>query len=288
MNFLFNFADGCCYDAQRRSKKAAELFGGFDKVFRFSKKQMDQSFCEKHKIITGRKRGAGLWIWKYYFALKLLDNSNFFGKQIPEESYVCYCDSDLYFIESIDLLINCLKKDTHNQSVMVFRGWNWYKASAQTKRDAFILCEADEKKYTQTSMRCGGFWIFKKDNTARVFFNEMMQYSLDPRIIVPPPNQPQYDVEQPLENQMGQPNYPNFLRHAEDEALITIVSKKHSLYPYRFPAITKEEEKQRVEDNLKNGGWRSQAEAYTMQQYPELVLGKSNYPKLLLYTQDTD
>lgn len=287
MKILFNYADGCCQEAQQRCKRSAELFGGFDKVYCFSRKHLDPQYCEQNKQILGRKRGAGLWVWKYHLALKILNNADKIGKRIPEGSYVCYCDSDLYFTLPIDSVIDCLSKD-FNKSVMVFRGWNWYEASTQTKRDAFILCKADEEKYTTTSMRCGGFWLFKKDNNARDFFDTISKYSLDPRIIIPPPNQPQYNVEDPFENQMGKPNYPKFLRHAEDEALITIVAKKYGLYPYRFPAITKEEETKRVSDNLRNGGWNSSAAAYTTKQYPELVSNMSNYPQVLIYSQDTN
>lgn len=283
---MFNYADGCCYKSQQRSKKAAELFGDFEKVFACSRRNLDERFCKQNASIINRKRGGGLWIWKYHLAIKFLSNDNNLGNQIPENSYVCYCDSDLYFFESINQAINCMKKS--NESVMIFRSWNWYESSSQTKRDAFILCGADEEKYVKTAGRVGGFWIFKKDDFSRNFFGEMAKYSVDQRIIVPPPNQPQYNVVDPLDNQMGKPNYPKFLRHSEDEALISIMAKKYSLYPYRFPVITKQEEDARVAENLKSGGWCSGPEAYTRLQYPELIPNKSDYSKFVSYSQDTD
>ena len=283
---MFNYADGCCYETQKKSKESAELFGGFDKVFCFGKQHLDPQYLLENAVILNHRQGAGLWIWKYPLALRLLDNEDAFGKQVPENSYLCYCDSDILFTGPLDLAIDCLKRDTHNQSVMVFRSWNWHASSTQTKRDAFILCEADSPQYTETAGRVGGFWIFKKDDFSRAFFNTLYKYSIVPQIIIPPPRQPQYNIDDPLDNQMGKQNYPGFLRHSEDECLISIVAKKYDLYPYRFPAISKEGEIARVEDNLKNGGWCAPASAFTTKQYPELCPNKSNYPSFILHSSD--
>lgn len=283
MKVFFNYADGCCYDMQRKAKRAATLFGGFDKAFALSKRNLSPVLYERYKNILEIKRGAGLWIWKYLLATQMLTDDNTYGKQIPEESYICYTDSDLYFLNSVDPLLECLQKDSHNKSIMVFRSWNWYKMSTQTKRDAFILCDADEDRYVTTAGRVGGFWLFKKNDIAREFFASMMQYCGDPRIIIPPCHQPQYNTEPCLDNQLGQPNYADFLRHSEDECLISIVAKKFHLYPYRFPVLTKEEEDRRVSENIHHGGWKSLPEHYTTHQYPALIPNKSNYSRILSF-----
>ena len=56
MKVLFNYAEGCCLESQAAGKKSAEIFGGFDKVFCFSKRNMEEAYLKQNKFIL--KEGA--------------------------------------------------------------------------------------------------------------------------------------------------------------------------------------------------------------------------------------
>jgi hypothetical protein len=215
MKILFNYAHGKFYQSQINNTKSGYEVGKFDKVFQFSEKDFDNDYREQNKHILTQPRGAGYWMWKFYFAKRLLNDNT-----IPEGSYIFYVDSGATFINSIDSLIQVAERD--NTSIMTFRLCNM--AYMWTKRDAFILMDADEPKYTHTLERCGGYFLLKKNDESRKFIDECYRYSLDYRIITDAPNE------------LCDGDYPGFIDHRHDQTILTVVSKKFNLYPYREPS----------------------------------------------------
>jgi hypothetical protein len=275
MKFFFNYANLQCYQTQIRSRQAVEKYGGFDKIFCFGNADIEKNWYFRNRTILDNPRGAGLWIWKYHFALRLLDDP-----QIPENSYICYADCDLYFTNPIDEAIQCLEK--YGDSIMICRSPHWHKLSLIYKRDALQLCDADKEPYLSSASRAGGFYLFKKCPLTRDFFKTASNYSVDPRIIDPF-----------LPNQLGKPNYEPFLRHTEDEGLTSIVAMKFNLYPYRCVWFNKETEKLLVADEAagRTNGLSVTAPNthwYTSQQYPVLQQGRSAYSSFIKLTSDTD
>ena len=169
----------------------------------------------QNSYILNQPRGGGYWLWKYYFAVKLLNDES-----IPEDSYIYYSDSGSHFIDSIDKMIEVMDRD--KTPIMTFR--QCHLAYIWTKRDMFLLMDADSPEYTHTGQRVGGWFLFKKDDFARTFFTECLKYACDARILTDIPNQ------------LGQPNYPGFREHRHDESLISVMAKKYDLFPYRNPS----------------------------------------------------
>ena len=147
--------------------------------------------------------------------MRLLTDDN-----IPENSYIFYADSGSKFIDSIDKLIEIFERD--NLSVMTFR--QNLMAYVWTKRDAFILTDSDSPEYTHTGTRVGGWFLLKKNNISREFMSQCLSYGCDYRIITD------------SANELGKPNYDGFIENRHDETIITIVSKKMKLFPYRNPS----------------------------------------------------
>lgn len=216
MKVLFNYAHNRFYQSQKFNAKTGLEIGGFDKAYQYNLKDIDTEFYNKNKHILDQPRGAGYWMWKFYFAKRLLENDD----SIPEGSYIFYADSGTHFIGSINSMIEAFDRD--KQSIMTFR--QLHQGYVLTKRDCFVLMNADEPKYTHTGLRCGTWFLLRKNDDSRKFINECYEYSQDYRIITDSPNE------------MGLPNYDGFRDHRHDESLISIVSKKWELFPYRNPS----------------------------------------------------
>lgn len=268
MKTYFNYAHKQCYNTRKKATEAAKLYGNFDQYYELEFGDIEPAFYEKHKTILDNPKGAGMWMWKFYLAHKILFNDCGMSKSIPENSYIFYGDSDLYFIDKVDYLIDTLKKDEYNTSLMFFRSPNPYKNKLQCKIDAFILTNTDTEDIKESTCRGGGLWLFKKDDISRKFFDEALIYATDRRVI-----------DSSFNNTLGN-NPENFIRHAEDEALITLMAKKYKLYPYRWPCQTKEEWYTKRNNDVKQNKL-----IYTDFEYPNLIQGKSDYPKILNHFQ---
>ncbi len=284
MKILFNFAHNKFYSSQAKNAETGLSIGGFDVAHQYRMSDIDPEFYAKNEFILRQSRGAGYWMWKYYFFDQLLNDES-----IPEGSYIFYSDSGSYFIESIDNLINVLERD--GQSVQVYR--QNHASYIWTKRDMFILMDADKEPFISSCQRVGGWMLAKKDDFSRKFFTECLAYSCDFRIITDAPNQ------------MGQPNYPGFRDHRHDESLITIMAKKYELFPYRNPSqhgmiddVNWTHNKygtQGLSEMIERYGpintWLDKYGLYfhgeTLNQYPEFELDdRSTYPVILTLTRD--
>ena len=215
MKVLFNYAHNKFFNAQELCTSTGYEVGKFDKVYQFRIADIDTDFYQKNSRILDQPRGGGYWLWKYYFAVKLLNDES-----IPENSYIFYADSGSHFIDTIDKIIEVMERD--KTPIVTFR--QNHLAHIWTKRDMFLLMNADTTDYTHTGQRVGGWFLFKHDDFARKFFQECLDYGCDPRILTDMPNQ------------LGQPNYPGFREHRHDESLISVMSKKYGLFPYRNPS----------------------------------------------------
>jgi hypothetical protein len=279
MKILFNYADLKFYNSQKINTESGLSIGGFDKVFEFNRGNIDSVFFEKNKHILTQYRGAGYWLWKFYFANNLLNDPS-----IPENSYIFYADSGSKFIDSIDHLIEVFNRD--GLSVMTFR--QNHLSYIWTKRDAFILTDTDYPEYTHTGARVGGWFLLKKDNFSREFISKCLEYGCDYRIITDSPNE------------LGQPNYEGFIENRHDETVITLVSKKYGLFPYRNPSqwgfigdvnftdneYGPEGTKKMVEKFGALSTWGNKYGNYfhgeSLNQYPDFIFDdKSTYPTII-------
>lgn len=215
MKILYNYAHNRFLNSQEYCTKTGYEIGGFDKVYQFRYNDIDEDFRNKNISILSQYRGAGYWLWKYYFAIKLLNDDS-----IKESDYIFYADSGSHFIDKIDHLIDVMERD--KISIMTFR--QNHLSHIWTKRDMFIIMGADTPEYTHTGQRVGGWFLFKKNELSKQFFQECLNYGCDPRILTDAPNT------------LGFPNYPGFRDHRHDESLISVMCKKYKFFPYRNPS----------------------------------------------------
>lgn len=257
------------FSLQQKTIETADTVGEFDEIIPFRFEHLDFDFVSKNQRIFSQPRGAGYWIWKPHLALKML-NSN----EVKNGDIVVYIDSKVNFISSIRPLIEIFNRD--KLSIMTFR--QIASSKVYTKKDCFVLTNSTEPKYIETTQRVGNFWVFKKDEFSRTFFNLMLEYSQNERIITDLPSQI--------------PNSPEFNEHRHDESLISILAKRFDLYPYKFPC----DRYMKIEQAITNGQFTEESytrykqinpddwSITTFKQYPDIVTDeKSTYGGIINY-----
>lgn len=90
-----------------------------------------------------------------------------------------------------------------------------------TKRDAFVLMDLDEPKYTDSSQREATYiWLIKNEFTVKLI-NEYLEYAQNQNIITD------------LPNTTGD-NYPTFKDHRHDQSIWSLLCKKYDVEPHRL------------------------------------------------------
>ena len=84
-----------------------------------------------------------------------------------------------------------------------------------TKRDAFILMDADTPYYYDTNQYMAGIQIYKKTKHTIKFIQEYLHYSQDQRIVTDDPNT------------LGKENYPGFKDNRHDQTVFSLLIKKY-------------------------------------------------------------
>ena len=187
------------------NKKSAIEVGEVDEYYSYGPDDLDPAFREKNKHILSRKRGNGYWLWKPYIIYKTMIEKLKYG------DYLIYTDACVLYMNSTRLLVNFLKK---------YKAKMWThrldsKEYVWTKRDAFILMDADTPFYTQTGQYYGTYQIFQKAPSTIKLVKEWLYYGQDARIITDD------------SNTLGKPNYPGFMENRHDQTIISLLIKKY-------------------------------------------------------------
>ena len=214
MNIAANYADKRFRRAQRLNSKTARQWGA-DRVIEYTAKDIDPAFREKNKEILNNPRGGGYYLWKPYVFYRGY-------QELGEGDYLIYTDAGSIYVDKIQKLIDCMERE--NVNLMLFSLQNEMLERSYTKRDAFILTGCDEEQYANTPQSIGGYMVCKKSPEVEAFFQEVLSYAQDIRIISDRPNT------------MGKENYPGFVDHRHDQSVISLISKKRGIKKFRDPS----------------------------------------------------
>lgn len=209
-----NYADKRFRRAQRLNSKTARQWGA-DRVIEYTAEDIDAAFRAKNKEILDHPRGGGYYLWKPYVFYRAY-------QELKEGDYLIYTDAGSVYVDSIQKLIDCMEREQVN--LMLFSLQNEMLERKYTKRDAFILTGCDEEQYADTPQSIGGYMVCKRAPEVEDFFQEVLQYAQDIRIISDRPNM------------MGKENYPGFVDHRHDQSVISLISKKRGLKKFRDPS----------------------------------------------------
>ena len=213
MKLLINFATENFAKAQQFNSKTALSIGGFDRVYNATPNLIDVDFKIKHSAILKQARGAGYWLWKPYFILRALE-------QLKDGDVVMYADSASHFIHSADSLLNLT--NAYGQDIIPFE--LELTEGAWTKRDAFVLMDADQQSFEKSRQFLASFIVIRKSAFSVQFIKEYLHCCCNPNILTD------------LKNVCGLPNYPEFTAHRHDQSVFSLLSKKYGLQGFRDPS----------------------------------------------------
>ena len=209
-----NYADKKFRRAQQLNSKTARQWGA-ERVLEYTREDIDPAFRARNKEILDNPRGGGYYLWKPYVFYKGY-------QELQEGDYLIYTDAGAVYVDEIQKLIDCMEKEQVN--LMLFSLQNEMLERKYTKRDAFILTGCDEEKYANTPQSIGGYMVCKKAPEVEDFFQEVLSYAQDIRVISDRPNV------------MGKKNYPDFIDHRHDQSVISLISKKRGIKKFRDPS----------------------------------------------------
>ena len=198
------------------NKLTAINIGKVDEYFYYKPDDIDLYFKKKNEDILSRKRGSGYWLWKPYFILKALRD------KLNKGDYLIYTDAGVLYLDKVEKLIKFMI--SNNEDIWTIR--TIFLEKQYSKRDAFILLDADSPIYTDTLQYIATIQIYKKSNISENFLEKLLNYSEDKRIITDDPNT------------QGLPNYDGFIENRHDQTILSLLIKK-----FRFSNLNKNKTK---------------------------------------------
>lgn len=189
------------------NQKSALEVGKVDKYYYYSEEDIDQNFKDKNIHILFEERGNGYWLWKPYFILKTLK------EKLNEGDFLIYSDAGVLYTNKLYKVINNLLRN----KIDIWLYELDYKEKIYSKRDAFILMQADNSNFTETFQYMATLQIYRKSNLSEKFVKDLLFYCQDKRI----------NSDEP--NTMGFPNYEGFIENRHDQTIASILYKKYGI-----------------------------------------------------------
>ncbi|MBV9549259.1 MAG: hypothetical protein JO256_06245 [Alphaproteobacteria bacterium] len=171
---------------------------GVDHIHAFGAEDIDLAFREAMAGILDQNRGAGYWLWKPYFILKVLE-------QAREGDWVVYIDSGARLRSSPRQLyekVGCAE-------VILFQ--NDYANGAWCKRDAFALMDVDDPEAHDQQQLDASIVLVRNSAISRQFVGTWLKYCQDARLLTDIPNS------------CGKPNLPEFVDHRHDQSILSLL-----------------------------------------------------------------
>ena len=125
-----------CRDcAFRRSELASRIFASIGPIILWLRRAV-----EENPKIRAQRRGAGYWVWKPYILLDTLNT-------VAEGTVVVYSDAGQRYVADPSPLIDL----TATREVVLFHNIGGQLQRTWTKRDCFVLMQADAPEYWDAS-----------------------------------------------------------------------------------------------------------------------------------------
>jgi hypothetical protein len=211
MKIHINYAHGRYLESQRKCCESA-LQHGFDLSKPYGFSDLSPEFVSKNSYTLSQARGAGFWVWKPHLINKTLQT-------MGDGDWLMYTDSGMYFVRDPWKWILAHEKQIGEKGIATFDICGMNKNF--TKRDAFVLMNADTPDYTDAPHRMASVFVCKKTPFSVRFVEEWENYATDPRIITD------------LPNTKGLPNYPEFKDHRHDQSIMSILCQRHDTHLFR-------------------------------------------------------
>ena len=169
-----------------------------------------QGAVEENSHIMQQRRGAGYWLWKPYILLDTMDN-------VDPGTTIVYSDAGQRYIADPAPVIALAER----QDVVLFH--QDYLQGDWTKRDCFVLLDADEPRFWEAPQLDASIQLYRAGAKSRSFLLEMRDAMRDARILCDGPNV------------CGLPNLDGFRDHRHDQSVLTILAIKHGIKTHPSP-----------------------------------------------------
>jgi len=217
-----NFADGCCEIEQRQSSETALRFGA-DESRPLRGDFLDPDFKERnhallsfnrtpeltqHKTPSGK---IGYYVWKPYVVLRTLEDPN-----LPwDTTVVAWTDAGIHFVNDMRPLVRQYMRasDVAATRTPMLEG-------DFSKRDAFLLLDADYQTIIETNQVATGFILVRKTQLAINFARQWLRACEDARIMTEEASV------------LGAPDYPTFKNNNDDQTAFSLLFKKHGFHAF--------------------------------------------------------
>jgi len=217
-----NYADGCCETEQQQSHDTALMFGA-DESRALRGDFLDEEFKVKnHALLTFNRTPEltqhktpsgkiGYYVWKAYVVLKTLEDPT-----LPwDTTVVAWTDAGIHFVSDMRPLI---QKYLRASDVAATR--TPMLEGDFSKRDAFLLLDADYQTIIETNQVATGFILVRKTQLAVNFLRQWLRACEDPRIMTEEPSV------------LGAPDYFTFKNNNDDQTAFSLIFKKHGFHPF--------------------------------------------------------
>jgi len=201
-------------------EKTANEIGQVDKTFMYDKEWlMTTEFYRKNKFILSQPKGAGYWIWKFPTIFNTMET-------LSEGDIVMYVDAGIKVIDNLNPLFEVAQNNPNGHPVL-FKlpavDVPYHRMRQWTKRDAFVVMDADEPRFWDADMINAAVCVWAKNSQTISFLKEWEKYLKDIRVIMDGPNI------------CGKPNHLEFKCHRYDQSVLSILAIKHGFELFRDP-----------------------------------------------------
>jgi hypothetical protein len=208
--FLVNYADQGYYEAQKLNRTTGLLLGGLERAVSYTRADLDADFAARNRDLLEKPIGAGNWLWKPYIVVKAL------REELHDGDILFYADSGSHFMSRAEPVISlCLQQK--EKPILLFTLDPKYLNRHLIKRDCFHYMGMDKPPYPDMTAILASFFVCQKSAFTISFFEEWLALAQDPRILGDGPNQ------------CGLPDYPEFFEHRYDQAILSLLARKHGI-----------------------------------------------------------
>ena len=198
----------------------AALAVGFDSAEHVTEAALRQTpFWEENRFILEQPRGAGYWLWKPWIILQKL-------RECGPDDIVIYNDAGRYgkgafrqFPAFPHAAVE-LCAMTPNRFIHGFIG-AWQVQGEFTKRDAFILMDADTDEMRRAAQVCAGPLLFMPSDASFAFLEKWVEFCRDPRVLTDQPDE-------------LAPTHAQFRDHRHDQSVGSILAHQMGAHYFDF------------------------------------------------------
>lgn len=210
---LLTFADGK-YRASQQSLAKSAINVGFSHAITLSWPDIENTeFWKSNQSILTQPRGAGYWLWKPYIIRKHLEHC------APNE-VLFYSDSAVDGLYNFDQFPTKLVERVMESKQGFVIGPVLHQTGALSrwcKRDSLLLTGMDQEKILQQPMIQAGWNLWRNTTKAKEFLDLWLLACADPRALTD------------QANELGLPNYPDFIDHRHDMSLLTLLAYREKV-----------------------------------------------------------